>query len=122
MDERVMYTHTDVAGARIFSIRSTMDRPLTPDDLPDLTPSYRLKAIPRADGNGLDVLQLVDAGSAMTDVTVHECRAGEGVVQLSPSPTYDLTGFTPREYCGACYAEMDYTEDYGKVVHDFLAE
>jgi acetoacetate decarboxylase len=122
MDERVRYTHTDVAGTRIFSIRSTMDRPLAPDDLPNLKPSYRLKAIPRADGNGLDVLQLIDAGSATTDVTVHVSRSGDGVVQFNPSPVYDLTGLAPLEHFGACYAEMDYTEGYAEVVHDFLAE
>ena len=122
MDERVMYTHTCVAGDRIFSIRSTMDRPASPEDLPDLNPSYRLKAIPKADGSGLDVLQLIDAGCATTDVTVHVCRAGEGVVQFAPSPIYDLSSFTPLEYLSAFYTEMDYTEGYAEIVHDFLRE
>ena len=63
---------------------------------------------------------MVDAGKATSDVTVHVCRAGDGAVQFEAVPTYDLSDFTPLEYLGAHYAEMDYTEQYGEVVHDFL--
>ena len=65
-------------------------------------------------------MQLVDAGKATSDVTVHICRAGEGAVQFEPVPTYDLSNFAPIEYVDAFYVEMDYTENYGEVVHDFL--
>ena len=67
-------------------------------------------------------MQLIDAGSTMTDVQVHVCRAGDGVVELRPSPIYDLSGFAPLEYFGAWYAEMDYTEGFAEIVHDFLDE
>ena len=53
-------------------------------------------------------------------MTVHICRAGEGAVQFEPVPTYDLSNFAPIEYVDAFYVEMDYTENYGEVVHDFL--
>lgn len=33
---------------------------------------------------------------------------------------YDLSDFTPLDYYGAHYLEMDFTEGYGKVVQDFL--
>jgi len=122
MDERVMYTETMLVGVSALSIRSTMQREAAVDDLPVLKPSWRLKVIPRADGNGADVMQLIDGGSAATDVTVHVCRAGDGVVQFSPSPVYDLSGLTPLEYYGAHYVEMDYTEGYGAIVHEFLRD
>ena len=37
-------------------------------------------------------------------------------------PTYDLSEFTPLEYLGAYYLEMDYSENYAEIVHDFLSE
>ena len=120
-DERVMHTDTLLAGTSALSIRSTMHREARVEDMPEMRPAWRLKVIPRADGQGADVLQLLDAGDATADVTVHVCRQGDGVVQFNPVPTYDLSDFTPREYLGAYYLEMDYTENYATIVHDFLA-
>ena len=120
MEERVMVTDTHVGGGRAMSIRSTMERESSPDELPQLTPSWRLKVIPKADGSGPEVMQLVDAGRATSDVSVHVCRTGDGVVRFEAVPTYDLSGLVPLEYLGAHYVEMDYTENYGDIVHDFL--
>jgi acetoacetate decarboxylase len=120
MDERVMVTDTWLAGASVMSIRSTMHRETTIGEMPKLQPSWRLKVIPRADGSGADIMQLINAAGATSDITVHVCRAGEGVVQFNPSPIYDLSDFTPREYYGAHYIEMDYTEGYAEIIRDFL--
>ena len=120
MDERVMCSNTRLGGASVLTIRSTMHQPAKPDDLPNLQPAWRLKVIPRADGQGADVVQLIDTTKVSQDVTVHVCRAGNGVVQFAPSPIYDLTDFTPLEYYGAHYLEMDYTEGYGEIARDFL--
>ena len=120
MDERVMYTDTRLAGVSLMSLRSTMQRAATVEEMPKLAPSWRLKVVPRADGKGADVMQIIDGAKASSEVTVHTCRAGDGVVQFSPSPIYDLSDFTPREYYGAHYLEMDYTEGYAEIVHDFL--
>ena len=120
MDERVMFTRTRLAGASVLSIRSTMQRPASVDDLPKLQPSWRLKVIPKADGQGPQVMQIIDAGAVTSDVVVHVCRAGDGVVEFAPSPIYDLSDFTPREYFGAHYVEMDYTEGYAEIVEDLL--
>ena len=119
-DERVMYTDTYLAGTSVLSIRTTMQREAVVEDLPSMQPAWRLKVIPRADGTGVDIMQLIDAAGALTDPAVHICRAGEGVVQFNPMPIYDLSDFTPQEYLGAYYLEMDYTEGYAKIVHDFL--
>ncbi len=120
MDERVLTTNVRLAGADVFSLRSTLHRPATAADLPVLVPAWRLKAIPRVDGQGWDVLQLVDAAPAMKDVAIHAVRAGDGVVAMSASPIYNLAPLTPLVCTGAWYAELDYTEDYGVLVHDFL--
>jgi acetoacetate decarboxylase len=120
MDERVMFTDTCLAGASVLSIRSTMHREATIEDLPVLQPAWRLKVIPRADGPGTEVMQLIDVSDVTTDVTVHVCRAGDGVIECRPSPIYDLSDFTPRTYLGAYYLEMDYTEGYARIVKDFL--
>ena len=120
MDERVMSTETRLAGTSVLSVRSTMHRSATVDEMPNLQPSWRLKVIPRADGRGADVMQIIDVSNVATDVTVHVCRAGDGVVEFGRVPVYDLSDFTPREYIGAHYIEMDYTEGYAEILEDLL--
>ena len=120
MDERVMFTDTQVAGASVLSIRSTMHKEATVEEMPVLQPAWRLKVIPRADGPGAEVMQLIDVSEVTTDVNVHICRAGDGVIECRPSPIYDLSDFMPRSYAGAYYVEMDYTERYARIVKDFL--
>ena len=120
MDERVMYTDTRLTGISILSIRSTMHREASTSDLPQMEPPCRLKAIPRADGRGPDLMQLIDCSRVTTDVATHVCRAGDGVAQFNRSPIYDLSDFVPLEYYGAAYAELDYTDGYAEVVHDFM--
>ena len=120
MDGQQMVTDTRRGGTSIFSIRTTMSQEATADDFPDLSPSWRLKVIPRADGPGADVCQLIDGGPVMQDVTVHDRRKGEGVVEFHSDSTYDLSDFAPCEYLGARFLEMDYTEGYGRIVRDFL--
>ena len=64
--ERVMYTNTIVGGTTLMSIRSTMDREATEDEMPTSDPAWRLKVIPRVDGTGLDVMQLIDLTNTTT--------------------------------------------------------
>ena len=120
--ERVMYTNTIVGGTTLMSLRSTMHREATEDEMPSDDPIWRLKVIPSVDGNGLDVMQLIDLTRTTTDQVVHVRRAGDGVVQFNPSPIYDLSDFTPLEDFGAYYVEMDMTENWGEIVKDFLAD
>ena len=120
MDGDDMETDTRLGGMSAFCIRSSMDREASEADFPDLSPSWRLKVIPRADGQGADVCQLIDGAPAMQEVTVHERRLGKGEVEFHSGSPYDLSDFTPREYLGARYLEMDYTEGYGRIVRDFL--
>jgi acetoacetate decarboxylase len=120
MDERVMYTDTCIAKSSILSIRSTMHKKVEMSDIPDLQPSWRLKVIPKVDGKGVDVMQIIDGSKVATDVSVRVSRKGDGVVEFSPTPVYDLSDFKPVEYFDAYYIEMDFTEGYGEIIHDFL--
>ena len=120
MDERVMYTDTLIAKSSVLSIRSTMDKKVAVSDVPGLNPSWRLKVIPKVDGKGVDVMQIIDGSKVATEVSVKVSRKGEGVVEFSPSPIYDLSDFKPLEYFGAYYFETDFTEGYGEIIHDFL--
>ncbi|GIS65115.1 MAG: hypothetical protein CM1200mP3_13630 [Chloroflexota bacterium] len=121
MDERVMVTDTLIAGTSAMSIRSTMQSDLDPKNLPDGGPSWRLKVIPKADGSGVDVMQLIDGSNVMSDTKIHVCRTGDGVVEFNSVPLFNLADFTPISYYGAYYMEMDFTENYGEIVHDFLS-
>ncbi len=119
MAERVMHTEANLSGTAVMSIRSTMHKESSVKDIPQLEHAWMLKVIPRADGKGTDVMQLIDNGNVQSDVTVHICMAGDGVVQFNPSPTYNLFDFAPLEYFGAYYLEKDHTDGFGEIVHDF---
>lgn len=125
MEERVMYTHTRIAGANVLSVRSTMHEAAEIGEMPVLAPAWRLKVIPRADGAGAEVCQLLDCAVDPTGIgheglVVHVCRKGSGVVQLDESPIYNLSGLKPIEYLSAFYVEQDYTEGFATVVKDYL--
>ena len=122
MQERVMVTDTRLAGTNVLSIRSTTHLEVSVEDLPRLDPSWRLKVIPRADGKGPEVMQIIGSKNVVSDVTTHIVRAGDGVVQFNPTPTYDLSDFTPREYFGSHYLERDFTEGYGEIVQDLRCD
>ena len=117
--ERVMHTEANLSGTAVMSIRSTMHKESNVSEIPALQPIWMLKVIPRADGNGVDVMQLIDNTNVQSDVTVHICMAGDGVVQFNPSAAYNLFDFTPLEYYGAYYLEKDHTDGFGEIVHDF---
>ena len=59
-----------------------------------LQPSWRLKVVPRADGQGVDVMQIIDVSRVTSDVVVHVCRSGDGVVQFNPAPIYESVGLS----------------------------
>src|SRR5262249_26894038 len=51
----------------VVAISSTMEEQVTPEKMPALTPSWRLKIIPRADGPGPALKQLIDCSAAVRD-------------------------------------------------------
>ena len=86
-----------------------------------MTPAWRLKWIPRADGPGPAIKQLIDGAPALRDLQIHTCHKGQGTVRFDASSLCDLTALSPKESLQSFYVEASYTETYAKIVYDFLA-
>jgi acetoacetate decarboxylase len=117
---RAFSSKARLGGETVISVSSATERVVSADAIPPLTPSWRLKLIPRADGAGLDVKQLVDGASAMQDQQVHFCAQGRGTVILGKSALIDLTPLQPAAAGDAFFMECSYSEHFGTIVHDYL--
>jgi acetoacetate decarboxylase len=120
----VMEVRASIDLHTVMTISTTTPDPIAADALPDLRPSWRLKVIPRADGPGPALKQLVDAGDANSDVTVHEALRGTGSVSFGSAPKLDLAPLTPRPTDGAGEAfvvEDSFLEGFGRIELDYLA-
>ena len=122
LTEGTMLTRASMAGVPVLTISSTTEVAIEAAELPDLTPAWRLKIIPRADGPGPAIKQLVDAGPATSDEQVHAAFRGRGTVHLEPSPLSDLTALAPRAYREAYFMESSYAEGFGRIELDYLAD
>lgn len=120
--DRAMVTTARLADLPVMTVAGTMEEQCASADLPGLTPAWRLKVIPRADGPGPALKQLIDAGPAMQDLQVHAVFRGKGTVRFEPNPLCDLTSFEPRSYRDSFHMEASYTETYGRIAHDYLEE
>lgn len=120
--DRSMTTRGTLDGRPVIEVESTIGDEVDPSSLPSMAPSWRYKAIPRADRPGLAVKQLIDASSAGQQVEIATCRRGTGVVRFAAAPSLDLTGLVPRGYGDTFYVEMSYLEGYGTIAIDYLAD
>ena len=118
--ERTVLTETFLAGVPVLQISSTMIEVGGKDTMPALTPSWRLKIIPRADGPGPALKQLIDCAITTQDITLHYHAKGQGRVALGASPMCDLTPLTPVRYGEAYYRELSYSEGYAEIAYDYL--
>ncbi|MBI3942278.1 MAG: acetoacetate decarboxylase family protein [Chloroflexi bacterium] len=105
-------------GVTIMTMTTDLGEPAQPEELPPLLPSYRLKVIPKADGPGAAIKQLVTA--APVDVVVHLRHRCTGTVAFGGSANSDLRPLAPIEEVGASYQIASLTETYGKIVYDYL--
>jgi len=119
--ETTLRTETSFAGASVLSIHSTVEKTATPDGIPPMVPAWRLKIIPRADGSGPAIKQLIDCSDVTQNLTIHFAAQGKGHVQFCGSPVFDLTSLAPIRYGEAFYMECSYSEGYARIVYDFLA-
>ena len=120
--DRSMVTETSYGGAPVLRIASSVEAGAPQDAMPSLTPAWRLKIIPRADGPGPAVKQLIDCSETTQDVEVHAFAQGTGTIELGASPRCDLTPLAPLEYGDAFHMESSYTEGYARVVYDYLSD
>jgi len=120
--ERTMKTTARLAEVPVVTVASTMEAQCRADELPALAPSWRLKIIPRADGPGPAIKQLIEGSAAAQEQQVHVAFKGRGTVSFDPSPLCDLTALQPRELLDAFYLESSYCEGFAKIVYDYLAD
>lgn len=116
----LLVSRTIKDGVTIMTITSEQGAPAQPEELIPMFPSYRLKIIPRADGPGPAIKQIVEA--APEEVTTHLLYRGSGTVAFAASANSDLRPFGPLEEIAAFYQVASYTETYGRVVYDYLQE
>lgn len=115
-----LQTEAGTGGVVEIAISSQAADSAASQDLPGLAPSWRLKVIPRADGPGPAIKQLIDGSTATQDLVVAWCRRGEGSVRFEPSAARDLSGLSPQSYDGAFHMETSYAEGYAAIAHDYL--
>lgn len=119
--DRTMLTRATMGQMPVITVSSTMETPIEIEEMPSLTPAWRLKTIPRADGPGPALKQLIDCTAAVEDFQAHACFRGRGVVKLEASPLCDVTCLSPVTYRETIYLEASYTETFAKIVYDYLA-
>ena len=119
---RSMVTETSLGGVPVLNISTSMETDAPEVAMPSLTPAWRLKIIPRADGPGPALKQLIDCSETTRDVEVHYIAKGQGRIDLGASPQCDLTPLSPLEYGDAFHIESSYAEGYARIVYDYLSE
>lgn len=120
--DRSMVTETSYGGAPVLRIASSVEADAPHDAMPALTPAWRLKIIPRADGPGPALKQLIDCSETTRDVEMHAFAKGKGTIELGASPRCDLTPLAPLKYGDAYHMESSYSEGYARIVFDYLSE
>jgi acetoacetate decarboxylase len=114
----LIYCQTIKDGVPIMTITSDITQKADPSEVIPAFPSYRLKMIPRADGPGAAIKQIITASPE--DMQSQLLMKGNGMVTLGSSANSDLAAFPVREIVGAFYEISTYTEVYGEIVHDYL--
>lgn len=107
-------------GVPIIQLTSKYSEPASPEEMIPVFPTFVLKMIPRVDGPGPLVKQVTS--TVLRDAQCHALYKGPGTVRSEPSVDGDFWHLEPREVLGAFYEVPSYTEGYGQVVYDYLAE
>jgi acetoacetate decarboxylase len=118
--ERSMISEASMGGVPVFRLSTSTPQVVPKDSMPDTSPAWQLKIIPRADGPGPAIKQLIDTTNVPRDAVVHYLARGEGKLALTASPIADLSSLQPISYGDAYYMESDYSEHYAKIVYDYL--
>jgi acetoacetate decarboxylase len=121
IDGSTMSTRAAMAGEPVMMIRTETGPAVAIPDLPDLSPSWRLKIIPRADAPAPAVKQLVDASVATIDETVHSASRATGTVDVGSSALVDLSMLAPRRMGEAFVVTSSFSEGFGRIELDYLA-
>ncbi|MCD1636518.1 acetoacetate decarboxylase family protein [Martelella mediterranea] len=106
-------------GATLMRLSTTWDALATPGELPDITPNMNLKIIPRADGPGAAIKQLVEYCSE--EVGESTQMSGLGHVEFRSTAKTDLAPLNPVALGRGFYHRGDLAELHGKIRLDYLA-
>lgn len=107
-------------GVVIMRISTSHEVPVDEAVLPDMMPVYNLKAIPRADGPGPALLQLLRSnGENFGDSRQY---GQDGSLVLASSAKSDLAPLSPRRIHGGYLHFGNFREDYHDIVIDYLKE
>ncbi len=106
-------------GALLMRISTTWDVIATEEELPNLAPNYNLKLIPKADGPGAAIKQLVRYESEPVGKSVQ--YSGRGMVEFRSTAKTDFLPFTPFKVGAGFYHIGDLKELHGTVIIDYLA-
>jgi acetoacetate decarboxylase len=88
-------------------------------DRPVAQPRYQVKRIPRIDGGGYDVNQVVTIQGANAEI--HEQRFGKATISLGGDPHMDpIFELGANEVVGAEYVTSSFDLVYGRVLEDLL--
>ena len=117
-----MLTEASMGGVQVVRLSTITEQIVPSEVMPTLAPAWRLKIIPRADGPGPAIKQLVDCTHVTRDQAVHFFARGKGTVAFSASPFVDLSSLEPVSYADAFYMETSYSEDYATIAYDYLKE
>ena len=120
--ERSILTETLLSGVPVLQINFSMNETVQANAMPPLTPAWRLKVIPKADGPGPALKQLIDCSETTQHLIVHFMAKGTGRVVFGQSSLCDLSSLTPLDYGDAFYMECSYSEGYAKIAYDYLAQ
>jgi len=105
-------------GALLMRVSTTWDALAEETDLPLLAPNYNLKLIPKADGPGAAIKQLVRYESE--SVGQSSQYSGRGMVEFRSTAKTDLAPFNPNKIGRGFYHTGDLKELDGVVVIDYL--
>ncbi len=114
----LIYCQTIKEGVPIMTITSDITQKAEPSEVIPTSPNVRLKLIPRADGPGAALKQLIKVDSE--DAQVSLLMKGNGMVTFGSSANSDLGAFPVREIVGAFYQVATFKEVYGSILYDYL--
>jgi acetoacetate decarboxylase len=110
-------TRTIKEGIEIMSFTSRIIGPVTEDAIIPTGPSYRLKLIPRADGPGPAIKQLISYTAQ--ESSTKQIFDATAALSFHSTACSDLAVFDVREVISAFHQVMDVTEGYGQIAHDY---
>ena len=120
--DQSMATKTSLGGVPVLNIDSTMSTVPLNKQMPSLNPSWRLKIIPKADGPGPAIKQLIDCSKTTQNLEIYDIATGHGKSTFGASPQCDLTKLSPLAYGNAFYVKCSYIESYAEIAYDYLGD